>query len=282
MRIPGYSGRQDKPKPFAVILGSNDIASAVAVYLSRRGYDVVLSHDASAPVLRRKMAFHDALFDEQVTLGGMTALRVDNGLQVLMALGEPGRVLITELGLLDLIILRSIDLLVDARMQKYQMTPDLRRLAALTIGVGPGFSAGETCHVAVETLPERAGEVILHGPTCPPDGIPRKLGQRGSERFMTAPFAGRWHTAIEIGTRVYKDFVIGFVGENAVQAPFDGTLRGLVRDGTEVQAGAKLGEIDPRARAAIWCGIDSRAHMIAEGVIAACTAKSSRRPHLVR
>jgi hypothetical protein len=42
-----------------------------------------------------------------------------------------------------------------------------------------------------------------------------------------------------------------------------------VRDGTEVQAGAKLTEIAPRGRKAVWTGIDNRARAIAAGVLAA-------------
>jgi len=41
----------------AVILGTDEIASAVAVNLYRSGYCVVLSHDPLPPVIRRKMAF---------------------------------------------------------------------------------------------------------------------------------------------------------------------------------------------------------------------------------
>ena len=55
---------------FAVILGTNEIASAVAVNLYRGGSSVVLSHDPLPPVIRRKMAFHDALFDDPVVIGG--------------------------------------------------------------------------------------------------------------------------------------------------------------------------------------------------------------------
>ena len=140
-----YSGSQRPPTPLAVILGTNEIASAVAVNLYRSGYCVVLSHDPLPPVIRRKMAFHDVLFDDPVTIAGVEAWRADNGLEILSRFGRSKGVIITELGLLDLIVLRTLDILVDARMQKYQVTPDLRRLARFTIGLGPGFTAGTNC-----------------------------------------------------------------------------------------------------------------------------------------
>jgi hypothetical protein len=97
-------GRHGPPYPFAVILGTNEIASAVAVYLRRAGYGVVLSHDPVPPVIRRKMAFHDALFEDAVFIDGIGAERADTGLEIRAGLDGTRGVIITELGLLDLIV----------------------------------------------------------------------------------------------------------------------------------------------------------------------------------
>jgi xanthine dehydrogenase accessory factor len=249
---------------FVVILGTNEIASAVAVRLYRDGFRVVLSHDPLAPVIRRKMAFHDALFDDAVTVEGIPAGRAGSGLEI-RASQAPG-IVVTELGLLDLIVIQAIDILVDARMQKCRATPELRRLAGLTIGLGPGFGGGINCDVAIETRPGKAGGIIRQGRTDPPDAASSSLGGRGDERFVRAEFTGRWNTPIEIGTRIFKDFVVGHLGNVAVRAPFDGILRGVVRDGTEVPAAAKLLEIDPRGRKANWTAVDDRGRLIANAV----------------
>lgn len=282
MRLPS-------PDRFAIILGTNEIASAVAVMLRRNGYGVVLSHDPLPPVIRRKMAFHDALFDDDIHVAGVAAQRADTGFEIRTSLGRAPGVIVTELGLLDLIVLRSLDILVDARMQKYLATPDLRRLARLTIGLGPGFCGGTNCDVAIETRPDKAGQIIEHGATEPPDGISRRLGSHWGERFVRAQFSGSWKTAIEIGTRVYKDFVVGHLGNEPVRAPFDGILRGIARDGTEVPGGVKLLEIDSRGRKANWTGLDSRGQTIANAVAkaislhqAALTEQAARPLHLVK
>lgn len=262
------------PLQFAVILGTNEIASAVAIRLHRRGCAVVLSHDPMPPVLRRKMAFHDALFDEVVTLDGVEARRADSGLAIRARLLQPEGVTITDLGLLDLIVLQSIDTLVDARLQQALATPDLRRLARLAIGLGPGFHGGVNCDRAIAIPRSRQAQ---------------RLGGHGDERFRRAEFAGRWRTALEIGTRIYKDFVVGHLGPHPVAAPFDGVLRGVVRDGIEVPAGVRLFEIDPRGRQANWTEIDHPTRRIADTVIqaisldAAATPAKTRVPlHLVR
>ncbi|HEY8007309.1 MAG TPA: xanthine dehydrogenase [Methylocella sp.] len=266
MSSPQYPGRKGQCAPFAVILGTNEIASAVAVNLYRGGFSVVLSHDPLPPVIRRKMAFHDALFDDPVTVAGVAARRVDMGLEILSGFGSANEVIITELGLLDLMVLRTLDLLVDARMQKYQVTPDLRRLARFTIGLGPGFTAGMNCDFAVETRPAKTGRILQQGTTDSADGISRRLGGVGAERFVYSQIPGRWHTAIDIGTRIFKDFIVGHLGGEVIRAPFDGILRGVVRDGTEVPAGVKLLEVDPRGRGASWTGTDGRGRTIAEAV----------------
>ncbi len=268
------------PQPhrlFTVILGTNEIASAIGLQLVRAGYCVVMSHDPDPPVIRRKMAFHDALFTDTIQLEDVVAERVDDGMQVYQALGRPARILVTWLGLLDLLPVRHIDLLVDARLQKRRITPDLRRLARLAIGLGPGFSSSYNCDVAVETRPGKIGLVGDARWTDAADGAASSLGDVGAERFVYSPFAGRWHTPVEIGTRVYRDLVLGHLSGVPVLAPRDGILRGIVRDGSEVPAGVKLLEIDPRGRDAQWTGTDRRGRAIADATAAAVGFRTARR-----
>lgn len=256
---------------FAVVLGTNEIATAVAVHLHRAHYSVALSHDPYPPVIRRKMAFHDVLFGEPLEIEGVAGERVDNGMQVFNR-RNPDRVLVTGLGLLDLLAVRSVDVLVDARMQKHQITPDLRRLARLTVGLGPGFSTSMNCDIAIETRPARIGIVVRDGWTDAADSTASPLGELGSERFLYSPTAGRWHTPVEIGTRVFRGFVLGHLSGVPMRAPRDGILRGIVRDGSEVPAGVKLLEIDPRGRDAQWTGIDQRGRAIAAATLSAISS----------
>jgi xanthine dehydrogenase accessory factor len=261
---------------FAIILGTNEIASAIAVQLSRAGYCVVLSYDPHPPVIRRKMAFHDALFGDATQVEDIVAERADDAMQILKALHNPGRVLVSWLGVLDLLPIRSIDVLIDARLQKHRITPDLRRLARLTVGLGPGFAGQFNCDIAVETRPGKIG-LVDRGWTDAADGKASQLGDVGAERFVYSPFAGRWHTPIEIGTRVYKDLVLGHLAGTPILAPRDGILRGIARDGSELPAGVKLIEIDPRGRQAQWTGIDERGGAIARATVIAIQRNIMRR-----
>jgi hypothetical protein len=261
---------------FAVILGTNEIASAVAVYMHRAGWCTVLSHDPFPPVIRRRMAFHDALFGEETHVDGLPGLNADTAVEAATLLRSGNCVVVTRLGLLDLIPLSSIHILIDARMHKHEAAADLRHLAGLTVGLGPGFAVQKNCDVAIETLPAKNGTILYAGRTGAADGTPRLLGGAGAERFAYSDPAGRWHTALDIGTRVHKDFPAGVLNGIPVLAPMDGTVRGIVRDGAEVPAGVKLLEIDPR-RHACWTGIDQRGREIARATLNAIAIEHARR-----
>ncbi len=66
----------------AVVMGTSEIASAVAVHLHRDGWRVVLSHDPHPPVIRRRMAFHDALFGDPAEVSGVSGVCAETILAV--------------------------------------------------------------------------------------------------------------------------------------------------------------------------------------------------------
>jgi xanthine dehydrogenase accessory factor len=267
---------QQRLRRFALVLGTNEIASAVSVYLQRDGWAVLLSHDPYPPVVRRKMAFHDALYDVPVNVEGISAARADSGVDVLKPSADPDRVTVTRLSPLDALGIRSVDVLIDARMQKYRVTPDLRRLARLTIGLGPGFTTNANCDIAVETRPAKNGAILRRGRTDAADGIASRLGDMGMERFVYSQAAGHWRTNAEIGAEVSKDTVLGRLDGVPVLAPLDGVLRGLVRDGTDVPERVKLVEVDPRGNDAQWTGIDQRGRTIAIATLNAIRIHSAQ------
>ena len=260
---------EGRSAPFAVILGANEIASAVAVRLNREGYRVLMCHDPFPPVIRRGMAFYDVLFDDRVEIDGVSGWRVGTTLEIGEVLASGASIAVTELQLSDVIPLRVPDILVDARMQKHRVTPDLRKTAGLSIGLGPNFTAGFNCDLAIETHPAHTGELLAEGTTRSSDGAPRYLGAVGRERFVYAARPGVWRTPLDIGARVFKGFVMGRLDGLPVPAPMDGRLRGIARDDVFVPQGVKIIEIDPRGTFASWTGSDERGRTIAEATVTA-------------
>lgn len=275
VEYPHFSDHESRRPPAAVVLGTNEIASAVAHRMLRAGFGVIMTHDPDLPVIRRGMAFHDALYGDLVSLEGLSAICIDGAALAYLTACRCDRVVVTELGLVDLLAIARFDVLIDARMNKYAEIPDLRHLADVSMGLGPGFSVGVNCDVAIETHPTRSGTILEHGLTTPADHMPARLGRAGHERLVYSDRSGLWHSAHEIGMRAFRGMVIGHLAGRAVSAPIDGIVRGLARDGIEVPKDVKLLEIDPRPRGeAAWTGIDERARPIAEAAVTAAMRHS--------
>src|SRR4051794_17729308 len=146
-------GKVNQELPTALVLGTGDIASAIGRGLFLRGWRVLLLRDNGVPVLRRGMAFDDALEDGIAALEGVVAVRARGPAALPPLLAARAGVVVANL---DPAVLAASDshrpaALVDARMRKYATPADLRPLAACAVGVGPGFVAGDNVHIAIET-----------------------------------------------------------------------------------------------------------------------------------
>src|SRR5439155_13860091 len=191
-----------------LVRGIGDIGSAVAHRLFGAGHLVVI-HDVLAPAAaRRGMAFTDALFDGPVVLEGITCRRIEQLSELAEASGASGELFPREGGWIAAATLPLEDVvdslrpavLVDARMRKRAVPEPQRHLAALTIGLGPNFVAGETTDLVVETSwGERLGTVLTEGSPAPLAGEPRTYGGHARDRFVYAPAPGMFRTTAVIG-----------------------------------------------------------------------------------
>lgn len=264
------SGRAGAP-PGVVVKGAGDIGSAVAHALFRAGLRPVLVEEPTPATARRRMAFADALFEGAAELEGVRAERVNTpaALHALLASGAAIPIVPRDHAPALLATLQPAAV-VDARMRKRERAPCQLHEAPLTIGLGPGFRAGETVHAVVETnWGERLGAVLWDGEAEPYTGQPRAVAGYTRERYLYAPHPGRFHTELAIGAPVAVGQVVAWVDATPLRAPIAGTLRGLTRDGVPVAAGAKVVDIDPLGNTARAVGIGERPRRIAEGVLRA-------------
>lgn len=260
-----------------LVRGSGDVGSAVALALHRAGHRVAI-HDVPTPSYpRRGMAFVDGYFDGHASLDGIEAFLADDAAQLCDTCLEGGLVTLSALEIGACLEALEPDVLVDARMRKREIPERQRGYAALTIGAGPNFIAGDTTDLAVETAwGEALGRVLRSGDTLRFSGEPRRIAGFARERFLYAPYAGVVFGEAWIGRVVAKGEVLGRLGDEVLRAPLDGVVTGLTRSGVAVRPGAKVGEIDPRGDPRCAFGVPERAGRIADGVLEALRLEGYR------
>lgn len=122
-----------------------------------------------------------------------------------------------------------------------------RRMAPITIALGPGFSAGEDCDIVVETMRgHNLGRLIFSGTACPNSGIPGLIAGHDADRVIHSPATGSIHNLAQIGDLVEAGQILADIEGVPVKATIHGVLRGLIRDGFAVSEGLKIADIDPR------------------------------------
>ena len=142
-------------------------------------------------------------------------------------------------------------------------------MADLTVGLGPGFVAGEDVDYVVETMRgHNLARIITKGAAMPNTGVPGIIGGFGKERVLHAPAAGEIHCISKIADIVEKDQVLAWIGDTPVRASLTGVLRGMIRDGFTVPKGMKIADIDPRKEQKKNCfTISDKARCIAGSVL---------------
>ncbi len=230
-----------------LIRGGGDLASGIAYRLHKSGLKVLITELPQPLSVRRKVSYSEAVYDGEITIEGLTG-RLAQPKQILsiIAQGEIPVLVDPNLDILRFPIPDSqIPILVDARLTK--RAPEKVASVKLNIGLGPGFSAPENCHAAIETnRGHRLGRVYWQGSTQADTGLPEQVLGIRAERVLRAPADGELIAHGEIGDHFDKGQIIAEVAEMPLHAPFDGSLRGLIRPGLFVKKGLKIGDLDPR------------------------------------
>lgn len=261
-----------KQKNILVVRGGGDLASGVIHRLYRCGYRVLILESSHASAIRREVSFCEAVYDGEAFVEGVLSQKIEDvsQCQEMWDLGEIP-LLVDEKG--DAISKIHPDVVIDAILAKKNMGTS-RRMAPLTIALGPGFIAGEDVDYVVETMRGHdLGRIIEEGSALPNTGIPGVIGGYGKERVIHSPAKGIIHNEAKIGDLVEKDQVIAtiYTKENKkipVYASLTGILRGIIRDQYAVFEGMKIADIDPRRDQKKNCNtISDKARCIAGTVV---------------
>ena len=239
----------NRQKQLIIVRGGGDIASGTIHRLHRCGYPVLVLETGSPSAIRRQVAFSEAIYDGQSEIEGVTCLKVSD-------FAEAKAVL--EAGAIPMMMDETCEILkevrpwalVDAILAKKNLGTN-RNMADKTIGLGPGFAAGEDVDLVIETMRgHNLGRIISRGTALPNTGTPGLIGGAGKERVIHSPAMGILFGKVRIGDRVEKGQPVAVIvtgqGEVVVEASLTGLVRGLIRDGYPVAKGFKIADIDPR------------------------------------
>lgn len=271
------------PDSVVLIRGGGDIATGVAYRLYKAGFPIIVLELERPLVIRRTVALATAVLHGSAQVEDLHA-QLAYSLEEALQLSKTGIIPVLIAPQLDTSQFTS-DLksstisqftIVDARLAKRNIDTNITQ-ASLVIALGPGFTAGVDCHAVIETMRGHSlGRVIWDGPALPNTGTPGIIAGKGKERVLRAPAAGIVNWRLEIGDLVNEGDMIGDVAGQAVLAPFDGVIRGLIAEETAVLQDLKIGDVDARQDVEACFTISDKALAIGGGVLEAILTRMNQ------
>lgn len=258
---------------------AGEIASGIAHRLYRSNFQNILMVESPTPLaVRRKVSFCEAVHDGCADVEGIRAVLCRTGEDVRAAWAD-GNIAVAVDPSWDLLSAMSPDVVIDAIIAKRNLGTR-RDDAPLTIGLGPGFRAGEDVDIVIETnRGHNIGRLIRTGEAAPNTGIPGTIAGVDKDRVFRAPAPGTFISESSLGDIVTKGEVLGHIRVNGngsradVVAGTSGVIRGLIRDGFDVREGLKLGDIDPRGDISYLHTISDKARALGGSVLEAVLSR---------
>lgn len=255
-----------------VVRGGGDLATGIIHRLFGAGFRVLVLEAERPAAIRRQVSFCEAVYEGQMSVEGVTAVKIACAEEA-KAVWDKGLIPVLTDPEGESIAGMRPDVVVDAIIAKKNLGTGMH-MAPLTIGVGPGFVAGEDVHVVVETRRgHNLGRILREGSAFPNTGIPGDIGGYTKERVIHARAAGTIHLCSRIGDIVSPGQEIAVItgadgAKHSVKATIAGILRGLIREGYAVTEGFKIADIDPRQQERKNCfTISDKARCIAGSVL---------------
>jgi xanthine dehydrogenase accessory factor len=251
-----------------VVRGGGDLGSGVALRLWRSGFHVVILESPSPMAVRRSVAFSEAVYEGRSTVEEVTADLLPASARAVMSHGRRSIPVIVDPHA-ELVADLAPAALVDAIMAK-RNTGTRRAMATAVVALGPGFAAPEEVTAVVETdRGPHLGRVIWEGKAAPNTGTPGLVGGASADRVVRAPADGAFAARVAIGDRAQQGDLIGIVSGVESRARIAGVVRGVLREGTQVRVGMKVGDIDPRLDRSLCFQVSDKSLAVAGGVLEA-------------
>ncbi len=302
-----------------IVRGGGDIATGTIWALRRAGFPVLILESDHPSAIRRSVALSEAVYEGSATVEDLTVQLAENldqaeyflfQDQIALMVDPEGKTIHDivhieekysewDTGLTTLegggrhLFLTAV---VDAILAKKNLGTRID-MAPFVIALGPGFTAGEDCHVVIETMRgHNLARPLTEGSTIPNTGIPGMIAGHAADRVIHSPADGTVRNIASIGDVVKEGQTIckievskdsaensgksGSVSQEYVEvkAPFNGLLRGLIRDGFSVVKGFKIADVDPREEQKDNCfTISDKARAIGGAVVQELVGFAARR-----
>jgi xanthine dehydrogenase accessory factor len=120
------------------------------------------------------------------------------------------------------------------------------------------------------------GRLIYDGEPEPNTGQPGAMAGYTHQRVLRSPAEGVFETGHGLGERVEEGQEVARVAGEPVTAGVSGVLRGLIRPGSPVSRGLKVGDVDPRGRVEYLDTISEKARAIGGSVLEGIMARFNR------
>ncbi|MDD3254150.1 MAG: selenium-dependent molybdenum cofactor biosynthesis protein YqeB [Lachnospiraceae bacterium] len=260
-----------------LIKGAGDLASGIALRLHRCGCQIVMTELAVPTTVRRTVAFSPAVYEGISQVEDVTGICCDS-LKVVEETLKQQKIAVVVDEKAEIIAKWKPDVVVDAILAKRNLGTRITD-ARMVIGVGPGFTAGVDCHCVVETKRGHyLGRCIWEGSAIENTGVPGEIGGYGIERLIRSTGEGTFRGTVGIGEQVEAGALVGYAGDAPVYAQIAGAVRGILQDGVSVYAGMKAGDVDPRCAVEHCFTVSDKATAIGGGVLEAMLHHETLRP----
>ena len=249
-----------------IVRGGGDLASGTINRLHNIGFKVLVLEIEKPNFIRRKVCYGQAVYEKEFLLEGIVSKRADN-LDEIKNIWADGRIPVYIDSQMEIVSKIKPIAVIDAIIAKKNL--GMRKgIAPITIALGPGFEAGKDVDVVIETQRgHNLGRIIFEGFAAENTGVPGIIKGYGKERVIHAPASGKLKIVHDIGSIVQKDEIIAYIDSVPVYASLTGLIRGMIREGSIVEKGLKISDIDPREEELKNCyTISDKARTISGGV----------------
>lgn len=287
-----------------LLRGGGDLASGVAQKLMRCGFQVIIKELKMPMVVRRKVSFASAVFEEVVEVEGIVGRYIQEKPKTLdqtsnkyprvknrssksdenqtSVVGSEGVENIVK-RIKDCMLAGEIPIVtLDEVLIKHYFNPYVfidgtvskKRIEyqindyPLMIGIGPDIEAGINADAVIESdRGHHLGKIIYLGEAKKSTGVPGNINGYTHERILRAPSSGFLEHYYQLGDIVQQGDIIMSLDNIPIKAEITGMLRGLIHKDVYVSKNMKIGDIDPRGDSVDHLSISDKSRSIAGAVL---------------